>query len=375
MAIVVFWLAVLFIAYTYVGYPLGVWLLARRRPEETPEQLDACDWPPITVVIAVYNEAQRIARKIANLRNLDYPQEKMSILFVSDGSTDATNELLAKASGISWHAYAERRGKPYALNCGLQRVGTEIVVFCDVRQEIERTAFKHLIGRLVQPGVGAVSGELVHRDPQSHVAANIGLYWRYEKWIRRSESRVASSIGATGALYAIHRSDFEPLAEDTILDDFEIPMAVVRRGRRNVFEHRAIFFDELQQDTAGERKRKVRTLTGNYQAFSRHRWLFSPRQNPVFVQFMSHKVFRLLVPYALMLALGASLAAEGWFYAGIAVVQVAFYTIAIAGSRAARMRSNRIVSFAVVFLELNWAAVLALVNFLSSRTDAKWEKT
>lgn len=142
MEIVAFWLAVLFVGYTYLGYPLVVWLLARRRPEASPCIENVSEWPEITVVVAVYNEGQRIARKIENLRNLDYPQEKVRILFVSDGSTDSTNEVLAKASGISWYAYAARRGKPFALNCGLQRVGTEIVVFCDVRQEIERTAFK-----------------------------------------------------------------------------------------------------------------------------------------------------------------------------------------------------------------------------------------
>jgi cellulose synthase/poly-beta-1,6-N-acetylglucosamine synthase-like glycosyltransferase len=375
VAELVFWLAILFVGYTYAGYPVCIWLMSRGRPSPTPDRPEIDDWPAVTVVIAVHNEQSRVAGKIENLRQLDYPQERLRILFVSDGSTDATNEILAKTPGIAWYAYPARRGKAYALNAAIPQVSTDIVVFCDVRQEIEAGAFKHLVGALMQPGVGAVSGELVHRTPRSQVAANIGLYWRYEKWIRKSESRFSSSIGATGALYAIYRKDYVPLADDALLDDFEIPMQIVRRGLRNVLEGRAIFFDETQSDTAGERKRKVRTLTGNYQAFRRNPWLFSPSQNPVFFQFVSHKVFRLVVPYALLLALLASAIAGGMVYSAAALLQTAFYLVALAGSLVAGLRQNKAISFAAVFLELNTAAVVALFKYVSGRVDARWEKT
>lgn len=152
-------------------------------------------------------------------------------------------------------------------------------------------------------------------------------------------------------------------------------MHLARRGRRVVFEPRAVMFDELQEDLAGERKRKIRTLTGNFQSFARHRWLFVPWQNPLWVQFVSHKWFRLLVPYALGVMYVSSMLAPGTFYRAAATLQCAFYTLSLVGAAIPALRRSRLVSFAEVFVELNRAAVLALHNYLEGRTDARWEKT
>lgn len=377
MAEGIFWLATAFIVYTYAGYPAALWILARRKrnPQEQEIEVERESWPPITVVIAVHNEQGRILDKIHNLRSVDYPQERLHIQIVSDGSTDGTNDVLAGVSGISWFGYSPRRGKAYALNQALERVMTGIVVFCDVRQEIETSALKHLIARLCQPGIGAVSGELVYRLPKTQVAANIGLYWRYEKWIRTAESRVNSVVGATGALYAIHKELYVPLREGTLLDDFEVPMQIVRRGRRNVLENRALFFDEIQSDSRGERLRKIRTLTGNFQSFARNSWLFNPALNPVFLQFISHKVFRLFVPYALVAAFLSSAAVPGTFYRLALGAQGVFYAAALAGFLVGSLRRNKMISFAVVFVELNMAAVRALLRYMFGRIDGRWEKT
>ena len=370
-----FWGAALFVAYTYVGYPAAVWALSRFRREAQVDLSTIDDWPELTIVVAVHNERDRVARKIENLRAVRYPSGKMRILFVSDGSTDGTANEIARFSDVRLHAYDQRRGKPYALNRALERVDTPIVVFTDVRQELEPDAIYRLVARLRDPSVGAVSGELVHRDPTTHAAAHIGLYWRYEKWIRKSESRLASTVGVTGALYAIRRCDWRPLAENALLDDFEVPMQIVRRGHRVLFESGAHVYDELQQDTPGERKRKVRTLTGNFQVFARMPWLFLPWRNPLWIQFVSHKVFRLAVPYALLVAAAASMLGEGPWMRGAAAAQVLFYAASAGGLLIPRLRRQRLVSFAVVFVELNWAAVLAFRNFLLQRIDPRWEKT
>lgn len=370
-----FWMAFGFIAYTYAGYPVGVWLLARLRSAPGGSVSAVQHWPTVTVVVAVHNEQDRVLPKITNLRMLDYEPGRLQILFVSDGSSDATNSRLGAQPDVALVSYPERRGKPHALNVALERVQTEVVVFTDVRQELEPAAVRNLIVRLMEPGIGAVSGELVHRDPVTHAASHIGLYWRYEKWIRRAESRLASTVGVTGALYAIRREDFTPLSPDTLLDDFVVPMMIVRRGRRVLFEPRAIIYDDLQPDTRGERKRKVRTLTGNFQAFAHHPWLFLPWENPVIIQFMSHKVFRLFVPYALILLLVTSLFASGMLYRVMAATQLTFYCLVVGGLVRPQLRSNRLVSFALVFVELNWAAVQALRNFMAGDVDARWEKT
>jgi cellulose synthase/poly-beta-1,6-N-acetylglucosamine synthase-like glycosyltransferase len=370
-----FWIALAFVAYTYAGYPLAVWLLARLRPVHEPTMPPDVDWPELTVVIAVHNEASRVQAKVDNLRALDYPAGRARFLFVSDGSTDDTVARLRALPDVTLVECPVRGGKPRALNAALLQVRTPLVVFADVRQRIEPGALKHLVRRLLQPGIGAVSGELVHVQPGTETAANIGLYWRYEKWIRKSEAAIASTVGATGALYAMRTEHYTPLADDTILDDFEQPMAVVRRGLRVVFESEARLYDELQTDMGGERKRKVRTLTGNFQSFARHPWLFSPRANPLWIQFLSHKVFRLLVPYALGVLLVAPVFIDGAVYSAFLAAELAFYGAAWLGSRFEGLRRARLVSFAGVFVEMNWAAVQALRAWLAGGVNARWEKT
>ncbi len=370
-----FWIGLLFVAYTYVGYPVAVWLLARARGPEPMVPEGFADWPAVTVVIAVHNEQARVLKKIENLRNIDYPSDLLRYIFVSDGSTDSTADLLRAQPDVRVISYAQRQGKPHALNVALREVTTPVVVFADVRQHIDRQALRRLVARLMQPGVGAVSGELVHVQPGTQSAASIGLYWTYEKWIRKSESRVASTVGATGALYAMRSFDYTPLAPDTILDDFEQPMLVARSGQRVVFEPGAVILDELQANMSGERKRKVRTLTGNFQSFAHHPWMFLPWRNPLWLQFLSHKVFRLLVPYALVLTLLSSAFLPAPWAASLLTAQLLFYALAVLGYRMAALKRLRLVSFAGVFVEMNWAAVVALFNWLAGGVHARWEKT
>lgn len=375
LADAIFFCATFFIAYTYVLYPLGIWALARWMHPAPPPPLPLNLCPEVTVVIAVHNEAARVVAKVENLRALDFPQDRLHILFVSDGSTDETATRIRNLPEVDLIAYPQRQGKAHALNMAMTQVRTEVVLLCDVRQMADPMALRNVLGRLMQPGVGAVSGELVHHDPANATSAQIGLYWRYEKWIRRSESDVASVVGATGAFYAIRRAHFVPLAQDTLLDDFEIPMQIVRQGMRVQFESRALVYDELQKDLAGERKRKVRTLGGNFQSFARHPWLFSPSCNPIFVQFISHKVCRLVVPYAMVLALISSLLSQTLPIQAAAAAQLVFYAAAMGGRMIPVLARNKLISFAGVFVELNWVAMLAGIQYWRGHLDTRWEKT
>lgn len=363
------------IAYTYAGYPLIMAALAKRSQGNPLQMLrdEAC--PEVTAIIAVHNEQDRVLSKITDLRSQDYPQDRLKILFVSDGSTDETNEVLSDHPQASLLKYANRQGKAHAINVAMSATETPVVLLCDVRQQAQPHALRTLVSRLMQPGIGAVSGELAHRDPSNPTSAQIGAYWRYEKWIRQSESAVSSVVGATGAFYVIRRSTFKPLPPDTLLDDFEIPMHIVRQGLLVKLESRALVFDELQKEMAGERKRKLRTLSGNFQSFARNRWLFSPATNPIWPQFISHKVLRLVVPYALIVCLLSCLLSPSNWMQALGALQVGFYALAISPRVWPKLSSIKVISIAHVFTEMNVAALEAGLRFWLAGRVATWDKT
>jgi cellulose synthase/poly-beta-1,6-N-acetylglucosamine synthase-like glycosyltransferase len=374
-AALVFWACAAFVVYTYAGYPLVMATLATMRKATELPALDDADLPAVTIVMSAYNEAARLPAKLCNLQELHYPPERVQVMVVSDGSTDETGRILARRPDVRMVALPQRRGKAHALNVALQEVSTPVVVFCDVRQDLDPEALRWLARDLADPRIGIVSGELIHRPSRTRTGQNVGLYWRYEKWIRKAESRLHSTVGATGALYAMRTADWRALRDGAILDDFDNPMQVVRRGRRAILEPRAVAWDVVQEDAAGERRRKIRTLSGNFQSFAASPWLFSPLSNPVWFQFISHKVFRLLVPYALLAAFAASLLAQGAVYRGACALQACFYGLAAIGHAWPAARRSRLVSLAHVFCELNLAAVWGLAAFLRGRIDPRWEKT
>ena len=374
----IFWLSSTVIIYTYFGYPLLIWLLAKRfvTNDLSEAQLsEPRDWPSITILTPVHNDLDKAKKKIENLMELDYPKDKLTIMMISDGSTDGSDKYLGNDSRIRFIGYSPRQGKPTALNTGVKDIESDIVVFTDVRQQVKSDAVKRLVFRLLEPGIGAVSGELVLLDPETNTGAHVSLYWQYEKFIRIAESKVASVAGVTGALYAIRTKDYTPLAPDTLLDDFEVPIEIIKKGDRCILEPGAIIYDYPQEDTASEKVRKIRTLTGNFQSFFRHPWVFSPRENPIWLQFISHKFLRLVVPYFLMLTLISSAFSDGPFYLLAFWGQVGFYSLALLTNIIPALKNNRIASLANVFTELNWAAVLALKNYLSQEVNVKWDKT
>ena len=369
----IFWSATILIVYTYIGYPAVIWLLARKTPDVSLAAPDR--WPSVAVIIAAYNEEKNLVRRIQNLRELKYPGE-LRIVFSLDGCDDGSEAILRQYPDVEVIAHPDRRGKPAALNRAVERQQSDVLVFTDARQTVAPEAIEHLVRRLQDPNVGAVSGELSHYDAKNPDGSNIGLYWKYERMIRAAESRVYSVFGVTGALYAIRRSDFSAIAEDTILDDFQVPIQILRRGKRSVLESGAKVYDTLEHSIDGEKRRKIRTLTGNFQAFDRNRWLFNPSLNPGFWLFLSHKVFRLVMPYCLITVLLLAIFLDGPFYKASAALQIAFYAFALAGRSTDTIRQrSSLFSFPTTFVELNSSAVVALVRYLRGHVDARWEKT
>src|SRR5262245_46152233 len=362
----VFWLSCALVAYVYAGYPLVMWVWARYRARPIATATAGTTQPGISIVVAVRSEASRVRARIDNLLRLDYRGPRQ-IIVVSDGSTDATMSVLASYGSAIDVVDLAASGKAVALNAGVARASHEVIVFADARQTFEPNALSELVAPLADPLVGAVTGELLldceheerrrdrdrrrssssvtssgraprverrsgtdRRTIGSTIADGIGLYWRYEKMLRRFESAAASTLGATGAIYAMRRALWRPLPADTILDDVLAPMRCVLGGHRVVFNDRARAHDRAAADADVEVRRKSRTLAGNWQILAIEPGLLLPWRNPVGFQYVSHKVGRLVVPYALLATMATSmaLAHRSLVYAGALALQCAVCLLA-----------------------------------------------
>jgi cellulose synthase/poly-beta-1,6-N-acetylglucosamine synthase-like glycosyltransferase len=258
------------------------------------------------------------------------------------------------------------------------QAGAEILVLTDARQRLAVDAVRELAANFADPAVGAVSGELhLDEDSPSAVGQGVGLYWTYEKWIRQAESRLDSSVGVTGAIYAVRRSLFRALDPRTILDDVAVPMSAVLAGYRVVFEPGARAMDSVAESPAREYRRKVRTLAGNYQLLRLEPALLLPWRNRLFWQFVSHKVSRLAVPWCLLVLLAASavLARERAAYAVAFALQAGFYLLAALGWAMSRFyRPLPFLSLPYTFALLNVAAALGLIRLLRGTETSAWKE-
>jgi cellulose synthase/poly-beta-1,6-N-acetylglucosamine synthase-like glycosyltransferase len=365
---IVFWLSLIGILYTYAGYPVAMWMLARLRPR--PWRFAPLS-PSVSVVLAVHNGFALLPRKIQQLLSLDYPNIK-EIVIVSDGSTDGTAELLAKQQYPLFKIVIlkEHCGKAVAINAGVAEATADVILFVDIRPEIAPGAIQQLVGNFADPKVGCVSGKLTLRQA-GHDAASAsvgGLYWRYEQWIRTCEAIVDSPVGVYGGFYAIRRVLAVSQPAGMLLDDMFQPLSIVRQGYRSVVDPRANVYDTWPETVEGEFNRKVRTLAGNFQLFQLAPWTLTPR-NRVLFQLLSHKVMRLIVPYLLVLLLVSNLAlsAGSLAYTGFAALQIFGWVLAIAGLHSRIALFNRIAAPASALLVLNTAAVVGLYRFLFTR--------
>ena len=335
---------------------------------------------PVSVVIAARNEEKNISARIENLLAQEYPRELLEIIIVTDGCSDRTAELarLHAGQGLQVLECATPVGKATALNIGVAAARCDIVVFADARQSFSPNAIAELVSVFHDPAVGAVSGELilVQGDEIGEIHEGVGLYWQYEKLIRRCESAIASVVGATGSIYAVRRELYVPLAPNTLLDDFLVPMRIVLAGYRVIFLRAARAFDFSSATASHEFSRKVRTLAGNFQAVAMEPRLLSPRANPVLFQFISHKLLRLVVPYFCLTAWISSALIDQPVYRALFVAQTLFYVIGLLNL--IPLKANRLTPLARVswtFMVMNAAAVAGLWMYLTREGHEIWRKT
>lgn len=360
-----FWLSSALVAYAYFGY--AIWLRIYAGLKKQPIDCQPIT-PTVSIIIAARNEENNLPGKLENLSRLEYPRDLLQIVIASDGSTDRTPEILrAWSQQITPVILESSNGKAVALNAAVSHATGEILVFLDARQTVDLNAITELVSCFADPGVGAVSGELLLETDSGLPALNaLGIYWTIEKIVRKLESASGSVVGVTGAIYGIRRDLFREIPPETILDDVFVPMNVVYAGKRVVFQPTAIARDRLFSEKGKEFSRKVRTLTGNYQLLRLSPWILSFR-NPLLFRFVSHKLMRLFVPMFLIIMLITSATIPGNLYKVFFGLQVIFYLCAACGAFGPAVRRFKPVAIASTFVMLNAAAALAFYNFVTGR--------
>lgn len=342
--IVLFWICLFITVYTYVGYGVVLYLmvflkrLLKGRP--TPQTLpDDEHLPEVTFLVCAYNEQDVVDTKMENIRQLDYPTDKLKIMWVTDGSSDDTNKRLAAYQDIAVVFRPERRGKTAALNHGLSKVKSPITVMTDANTMVNREALREIVRLMQDERVGCVAGEkrVMARQKGEIAAEGEGLYWRYESALKHLDSELYSAMGAAGELNAIRTALYEPMPEDALLDDFVMSMRIVERGYKIAYTKEAYAMEYGSANLEEEAKRKRRIAAGGLQSSWWLRRMMLPYPHPlVSFQFVSHRVLRWTITPIMMMALiplnvVLVMMKAGSIYTAVWIGQIIFYLAAFAG--------------------------------------------
>jgi cellulose synthase/poly-beta-1,6-N-acetylglucosamine synthase-like glycosyltransferase len=373
IAEIIFWSCAACILYACVGYPLLVGVVAKLWPRPHRQ---APFRGRVSVVVAARDEELAIARRLEELTaQLHTAGVDGEIIVVSDGSTDGT-ALIARnytKGPVRVLELSERVGKAAALSTACAQARGDVIVFADARQVWAPDALALLLENFADPAVGAVSGELMVQSAVG-VMEGVGMYWRFEKWLRRRESLLHSTVGVTGAISAVRRELFRPIPPGTLLDDVYWPLQVVLQGRRVVFDGRALAYDRLPDRARDELRRKVRTLSGNFQLMVRLPQALVPFRNAVWPQYVSHKLLRLATPWAMLGLLATSLLLAGPLFQVVLGLQLFCYALALLGLFTPLGKHSRLAGAAASFLVLNATAWLAFWVWVSGRAGHSWSK-
>lgn len=385
---ILFWLSVLFIFYTYIGYPLLIALRARLFPKRASysERL-----PSLTFLIPAYNEEAYISNKLENTLSLHYPRDKMQILVAADGSTDQTPRIVEsyRARGVELAYIPERNGKMAAITRAIQFARGEIVVFSDANNIYDKEAVRELVLPFSDPQVGATTGAKLIIEDGRDLSSAEGLYWKYESWIKQNESSVDSCVSSVGEILAIRKDLFVPPRQKIINDDHYIILDLIRRGYRVVYAPRARSYEYVSLTARDEVERRQRMNAGLYQTISMSKDLL-PFRRPLLVwQIVSHKYFRAFVPFAFLLLLISNaglwlgqrnsgetlffLSPQALFY--FLWLQIAFYGLALAGN-VIRFGGGlgKLLYLPTFLVNSNLATMMGLYRFLTNKQSHVWNR-
>ena len=385
---IVFWIALFIVFYTYIGYGILLYIIIRLKrlfvgsPHEAVLPADE-ELPTMTLMICAYNEEDIVKEKMANTLALDYPKDKFRIMWVTDGSNDHTNELLAAYPEVDIVFSPERRGKTAALKHGLRELKTRYVAFTDANTMINTGALREIARLFSDPTVGCVSGEkrVAARKAGEMASEGEGLYWRYESTLKRWDSELYSAMGAAGELYAIDPQLCREVPDEALLDDFMLSMYVVQAGKRIAYTSDAYAREYGSANIYEESKRKRRIAAGGLQSIWWLRSMLNPLRQPlVTFQYVSHRVLRWsITPVAMVLLLIVNIAlvamGAGTFYTVMLILQTLFYLMALAGWLTNRFGyKNKLLYTAYYFMFMNFNVFRGMAYLRSHGKSGAWEK-
>jgi len=374
-----FWFFVLIIFHAYLGYALLVYVLLKLKGSKK-EALEPF-FPDVAFIVPCYNEASIIADKVKNTLALKYPQEKIKLYFITDGSDDGTDKEVSKFETVTLLHLPERSGKAAAINRAMQHIHSEIVCFSDANTHLPEDALINMMKHYALANVGAVSGEkrVFKKDKDNASASGEGFYWKYESTLKKLDAAYYSLVGAAGELISFRPALFTPLEEDSILDDFMISMRIAAKGFKVVYEPDAFAMETASASVKEELKRKVRICAGGWQSMKRLFFLISPFKNfKLFYLYYSHRVLRWsLVPLLLVLLipLNIALLGTGIVYTLFFCGQALFYLAAFLG----HILANKNIRFKPLFIPyyfyiMNYAVFAGFLKFMKGKQSAAWDR-
>ncbi len=385
----IFWLAILIVFYTYLGYGILLFFLVRIKRlfrKKSAEQPVGSFEPEVCMFVAAYNEKDYVEEKMMNHLSLHYPQNKIQHLWVTDGSDDGTHEVLKRFPQVELHHKVERGGKIGAINRGMQYVRAPIVIFSDANTTLSANAVRIMAGFFADPKVGCVAGEkrIIMGEKEQAAGAGEGIYWKYESTLKKWDAELYSVVGAAGELFAIRRELFQEVEKDTLLDDFMISLRIASKGYTIQYSPDAYAIETSSANVKEELKRKVRIAAGGIQSIIRLKHLLNPfRYGTLSFQYISHRVLRWTLTPALLpliLVMNIILAGmEGFLHPGpyniLLGLQVLFYLSAMTGA----WLENRKMRFKLLFVPyyffvMNYAVFLGMIRYFKGRQSVNWER-
>ncbi|MFT3980380.1 MAG: glycosyltransferase family 2 protein [Ferruginibacter sp.] len=381
---IIFWVSIFILFYSYLGYGMLIWLLLKIRGKKNKQTEAGTEFQPeITLVVAAFNEEDFIEKKIQNSLGLDYPPGKLKWLFVADGSSDATADIIQKYPQVELHYKPEREGKSMAINRIIPFITTDFIVFSDANTLLNKDSIKAIVQHYKDPKVGAVAGEKVVQGENEDMAVagnGEGLYWKYESLLKKLDAEYYSVVGAAGELFSIRTRLFEPVQQNVLLDDFIISMKICRKGYTVMYEPGAFATETPSFSLKEEQKRKIRISAGGFQSVFMLKDLLNIfKYGRLSFQYISHRVLRWVVcPWLLPVAFICNillLQLNSSLYNIIFILQCLFYLAAFAGAVLAMMNKKvKLLYVPYYFVFMNWALYLGFAKFLSGKQSVLWDK-